>query len=440
MNQQHNANLSPIEQLLATQKISISQILALMIIIAIIAFVAWARVAHMQEFTIAQGEVVPQEEVQVIQHLEGGIIEEIMVREGSLVKQGESLMQLNITSFTANKEDLEIRLQGEILRRVRLQGQSQGLKKLKFPTEILQHFRPSLIASEQQVFIGQQQQLKSNLDVLAQLMEQKQADIAQLKTEITSIKNNLAVLREKLVISSELLKDQLASRLDHLQLKADIEELEGKLQSNLAAIPKTKSALGEAKERYHNEELKFRNKALEELRQVEIEIAAMKEMLAKAEDKVLRTTIKSPIDGVVKSLNANTIGGVVQPGEAIMEIVPSSSNMVIKAKLNPKDVGFVKTGQSALVKMDTYDYTRFGGLDGHVEQISADVLRDNQTGELFFEVKIRTDKSYLGENEDDLPITSGMQAMVDINTGNKTVMDYLLKPVIVTSHEAFRER
>lgn len=402
-------------------------------------FLLWACFAHLQEVAVAEGEVVPVEQIQSIQHLEGGIIEEIQAFEGDRVTKGQPLIKLNVSAFTANREELEINLQSLLIKKERLEAEAKGTETLTLKADT-QKFRPALIEAETQVFKGRKQELASRMVLLQEQEQQRQLDVQQLETERGSVSRNLSLLRQKLKISTDLVKDKLTSQLDHLALKGEVEELEGRLKIISVSIPRAEAALAEAKERLRNEQLIFRNDALKELNDVEAQIARTREMLGRATDQVTRTTITSPIDGVIKSLKTRTIGGVVQAGEVIMEIVPASANLLIEAKLDPRDIGFVHKDQDALVKFLTYDYARYGGLHGKVVSVSADSHTDSKSGNTYFLVKIRTDKNYLGDSATSFPITSGMGATVEIHTGSKTVMEYLLKPVIKVTHESFRER
>jgi len=258
--------------------------------------------------------------------------------------------------------------------------------------------------------------------------------------ERSSVATNLNVVREKFRISKDLVKDQLTSKLEHLQLSSDLKELEGRLQVLDVSIPRAQAAMEEAENKLKGIRLHYQNDAQQELNDVEQAIARTKEALNRAEDQVDRTTITSPIDGVVKSLKNHTLGGVIQPGATVMEIVPQSENLVIEAHLNPNDIGFVSVGQEVLVKVNTYDFSRYGGLNGTVQSISADSLMNEATHEPYFLVRVRTDRNYLGTDANSFPITAGMQVLVDIKTGEKSVMEYLLKPVIMLQHESFHER
>lgn len=430
---------TPLEPLVGYPPPSSYRIVARIVMASLTLFLIWACFARLQEVAVAEGEVVPQEQIQAVQHLEGGIIEKISVYEGDRVTAGQELIQLNVSAFIANKQELQINLEALLLKKLRLETEAEGEESLEM-TEEMQSFRPQLVHAEKQVFSARKLELESRLQLLKEQMEQRRLDVQQLETERTSIFKNLGLLREKLHISTDLVKDNLTSKLDHLQLKGEVEELEGRLNIVKVAIPRAQASFKEAEERLRNERLIFRNDALNELTGVEGEIARTREMLNRAKDQVTRTTITSPIEGVVKSLKTHTIGGVVQPGDVIMEIVPISENLLIEAHLDPRDIGFVKVGQKALVKFLTYDYARYGGLNGEVISISADSHTDRQTGESYFLVKVRTDHNYLGSNATSFPITTGMQATADIHTGTKSVMEYILRPIIKIKNESFRER
>lgn len=435
---QHEAR-NALDALITSPPASAFRWIARVVMLLLGAFLLWACFAHLQEVAVAEGEVVPVEQIQSIQHLEGGIIEEIQAFEGDRVTKGQPLIKLNVSAFTANREELEITLQSLLIKKERLTSEAAGKDTLAL-SPATQKFRAALIEAESQVFEGRKQELASRLVLLQEQEEQRQLDVQQLEAERNSVSRNLNLLRQKLAISTDLVKDKLTSQLDHLQLKSEVQELEGRLKIIGVSIPRAQAALAEATERLRNEKLIFRNDALKELNDVEAEIARTREMLGRATDQVTRTTITSPIDGVVKSLKTRTIGGVVQAGEVIMEIVPTSANLIIEARLDPRDIGFVRKDQDALVKFLTYDYARYGGLHAKVISVSADSHTDRQSGDTFFLVKLRTDKNYLGDSAASFPITSGMQASAEIHTGSKTVMEYLLKPVIKVTHESFRER
>jgi adhesin transport system membrane fusion protein len=240
-------------------------------------------------------------------------------------------------------------------------------------------------------------------------------------------------------MSADLLKEGLTSRMEHSQLQSHVEELIGEAASLRSALPRTRASLVESQERARELTLKFGREAQEQLVETELNIARTQEMLTTASEQAGRSTIKSPITGIVKNMRYHTIGGVVRPGEPIMDIVPSEDALVIEAKLNPVDRGFVRAGQKATVKIDTYDYSRYGGIDGEVIAVAPDSTIP-EGGQPYFRVVVSTAKPYLGDAKEGLIIAPGMGATVDIHTGTKSVMTFLLRPVLKLKAEAFRER
>jgi len=240
-------------------------------------------------------------------------------------------------------------------------------------------------------------------------------------------------------MSRDLLQDKLTSKMDHLKLESEVEKLSGERLTFMTSVPKAKAAVRETQSTIDEEYTAFQREAIEELGDVEQSIAQTMELLSKATDQGIRALIRSPIDGVVKNMTYNTIGNVVSGGEPIMEIVPIGENLVIEARLNPIDRGYVEESQDAVVKINTYDFVRYGGLDGKVIHVAPDSTTSPE-GETYFRVIVQTEKTYLGETEGLFAITPGMEATVDIHTGEKSVMEYLVKPVLKMKHEAFRER
>ncbi|MSP81922.1 MAG: HlyD family type I secretion periplasmic adaptor subunit [Alphaproteobacteria bacterium] len=413
------------------------RIVARAIMLFLVAFVAWALFAQFEEVSIAVGEVVPQGQVKVVQHLEGGIIESIFVQEGDTVKAGDPLLQLDLSASSSREQELTVTLDGFILRRARLDAEASG-SDLVFPADVASR-RPDTVRSEQLAFETRRLELESTLSGLGDQIQQRELDIKQLETERGSKANDLGLAREELAISASLLVDELTSKVDHLSIQREVEQLEGEIASIGSAIARAKSTLSEAKEKLREAGLNFRRTALDELGKVQLAIDQTRQELGKATAQSRRTEINSPIDGVVKGVRYHTIGAVVSPGEPVMEIVPSNENLVIEAKLRPNDIGYVSPGQAAVVKISTYDFARYGGLEATIILVSADSTTTDD-GATFFRVVAQTDKNYLGASPGDLPITAGMEATVDIHTGKRSVMHYLLKPVLKLRSEAFRER
>lgn len=413
------------------------RIFSLLIVLLLSGFAAWAATAQLDEVAVAPGEVKPQGNIKTIQHLEGGIVEEIKVREGQIIEEGQPLLQIGLAPSQANREELFYRIDGLMLRAARHRALATG-EPLALPQAVAGR-HPDLAVNETEAYESRNKQYLSQLSVLRSQLRQRQAELAELQSKRRALDGNLAVRREKLNISEGLLERKLTPRIEHLELKSEVQDLEGKLDTTKKSIPRVNASIAEARERIKEEELRFRSEASEELAKNEQEIGRLNELLTEADDQQLRATIRSPIDGVVKNLQANTIGGVIRPGEPIMEIVPLDETLVVEARLSPVDRGYVEVGQKAQVKITAYDFFQYGALDGRVIQIGADANRTPE-GEPYFEVVVQTSSSFTDKSGAVLPITPGMQAAVDIHTGNRSVMTYLLKPFLRLKQEGFRER
>ncbi len=407
------------------------------IMILLLAGVVWANFATLDEVAIATGEVVPAGRIKVVQHLEGGIIQEIYVTEGDTVRAGQTLLQLDLASGGTNQEELLVRLDSERLVKARLEAEADGTD-LTFPEEVASR-RPAIVAAQRQAFDARQRELSSTLQVMREQVKQRELEVEELTARARAVESNFNLASERFKMSKSLLSEGLTARMEHLELEAEVENLQGEMGSLKPAMPKAQAAVEEARQRLQEAESRFRREAQDQLGKIEENIARIGELLSDATEQGIRAEIKSSIDGVVKNMRYNSIGNVVQPGEPIMELVPTGDQLVVEAKLNPVDRGYVTEGQDATVKISTYDFTRYGGLEGSVIRVAPDSSTD-ENGAPYFRVVVQTDKNFLGVVEGDLPITPGMQATVDIHTGEKSVMDYLVKPVLKLRHEAFRER
>jgi len=403
----------------------------------VIGFVLWANFARLNEVASAPGEVVPQGNVKVIQHLEGGIIRGIHVREGAVVKPGTALVSLDLGAGGLNSAELRAQFDAMLLKRARLTAEVDGAKLRLDPT--IAKRRPDVARGELRAFNARGREMASALATLRSLVVQRERSVRELMAKRTAISNDLALARRAFAMSRSLVVQGLTSKLEHLERLRLVRRLEGERAVLAESVPKAEAALKEAHERVKEIKLRFRRTTSEELVKLEGELSRIKELFARATDQKRRTEIKSPIGGIVKNLRYHTIGGVVKAGEPIMQIVPTDDSLVIEARLSPTDRGYVKVGQRAIVKISTYEYIRYGGLEGSVSQISADA-NDARSGTPYFRVIIKTKRAFLGEGGVKLPITPGMQATVDIKTGDRTVMHYLLKPLLKLKSEAFRER
>ena len=399
--------------------------------------VTWANFATLDEVALATGEIVPAGRIKVVQHLEGGIIQEIYVAEGDTVREGQPLMLLDLASSGTNKEELQVRMDSERLIKARLEAEAEG-KELVFPEDVSQR-RPAIVSAQRQAFEARRRELGSTLQVMREQVKQRELEVEELNARTRAVESNFKLASERLKMSKSLLSEGLTAKMEHLQLEAEVENLDGEMKSLRPALPKAQAAVEEARQRLQESESRFRREAQDQLGKVEEDIARVRELLSDANEQGIRAEIKSSINGVVKNMRYNAVGNVVKPGEPIMELVPTGDKLVVEAKLNPIDRGYVTEGQAAMVKVSTYDFTRYGGLVGRVTRVAPD-SSTNEEGAPYFRVVVETDKTYLGRSEGELPITPGMQAIVEIHTGKKSVMDYLVKPVLKLKSEAFRER
>lgn len=409
---------------------------AIVVAFLIVGALAWASVSSLDEVAIAEGEIVPQGQVRVVQHLEGGIIKDIHVTEGQPVTVGQPLVELDLATAGVNREEIQVRIDGLILKRARLAALVNGTEP-DYPAAAAER-NPELVSAENEVLDLTRAQLESRVSSARERVSQRELQVAELETRQRSLARSLPLVTERFELSRSLLEEQLTPRMEHLERERELEEIRGEIARLKAELPRTRAALAEALENAREIELEFRRAVSEQITLVQLEISREQERLLKATEQRARAVIASPVDGVVQNLAYHTIGGVVGPADPIMQIVPSRERLLIEARLDPRDVGHVEVGQRAVAKISTYDFVRYGGLEGTVVNIAADADTDER-GRHYFRVVVETGDSTLGDGEH-LPIIAGMIATVDIHTGEKRVIDYLIQPVLKTRSEAFRER
>ncbi|MBT4771574.1 MAG: HlyD family type I secretion periplasmic adaptor subunit [Rhodospirillaceae bacterium] len=396
----------------------------------------WASIASLDEVSIAEGEVVPQGQVRLIQHLEGGIIKALFVEDSALVKAGQPLVELDLASGGTNREELQVRIDGLVLKRARLAALATETEP-SYPSDSAER-HPQLVLAENEALSLTRAQLESRLASAGGRVDQRGLEVAELEARRRAFAASLPLVEERFRLSLSLLEEELTPRMEHLERERELEVLKGEIDSLRSNLPRAKSALAEAEEGAREISLEFRRAISEQITLVELEIAREQERLVKATEQRSRAVISSPIEGVVQNLAYHTIGGVVGPGDSIMQIVPSRERLLIEARVDPRDIGHVEVGQRAVAKVSTYDFVRYGGLEGRVVSIAADADTD-RSGQHYFRVVVETTDSALGA-DGSLPIIPGMQATIDIHTGEKRVLDYLIQPVLKTRSEAFRER
>ncbi|MCH7957117.1 MAG: HlyD family type I secretion periplasmic adaptor subunit [Proteobacteria bacterium] len=407
------------------------------VILFFAAAITWAWWAEIDEVTRGQGTVIPSSQVQVIQNLEGGILKEILVREGEMVEAGQILLRIDDTGFAASLGEQQAAYYSLMGQMARLTAEAEG-GALEFPPELMAEAR-QLAVNERKLFNARRADLKSQLGILRQQVDQRRQELTELRGQLKQNRSSLVLLEEELQMTEPLVRNGVVPKINLLRLRREVNDLEGVIQSTILALPRAKSAVQEATRRIEERYLNSRSEALRELNAIKAEFAQVEQSILAARDRVVRTDLRSPVRGIVKQLNISTIGGVVMPGMNLMEVVPLDDTLLVEARILPADVAFLKPGQEATVKLTAYDFSIYGGLPATLVRISADTILDER-GDSYYQIIVRTDKSELVHQGKVLPIIPGMVASVDILTGRKTVLDYLLKPILKARDRALTER
>jgi len=383
----------------------------------LVAFVTWAHFAVLDEVKRGNGKVIPSRQIQVVQSLEGGIVQAILGQEGAIVKAAQPLMTIADTKFAAELGEIRERRAAIAARVARLQAEAGGRTSLVFPDE-LREASPRSVESEQSVF-----------DTRARKVAQEADVVAQQEARLTE---SLKLLTRELELTRRLYAQKVVPEIEMLRLERQASEMRGQL--------------AEAQSRIVNIRAAFQSQADEDLAKSRGDLAVLEENIKSAQDRVARTELRSPVHGIVNRLNVNTIGAVVQPGANLMDIVPLDDSLLVEGRIRPQDIAFIRPEQAAVVKFTAYDSSVYGSLKGKVERISADTIVDEKSPdraerqENFYRVVVRTEKNHLGNSENQLPIIPGMVATVEVLTGSKTVLDYIVKPARMLRDEALRER
>jgi membrane fusion protein, adhesin transport system len=402
------------------------------------ASIAWAYVAELDEVTTGVGRVIPTQQMQTAQSLEGGIVRELLVKEGETVEKDQVLIRIDDTSFASRLGELTERQAALKAETVRLEAEATGQTTLVFDPAF-RTMAPAAVRSETDLFNARAQKLEGELNQLRQQLIQREQERDEVIARQRKIQAELRPLLGELELNQRLASSGNVARVDVLRLQRQVAELQGDARILVSTLPRTDAAINEAKRRIEGAQSNFRTQVAERMSAIRSDLAVVDETIKGAQDRVTRTAVRSPVRGTINKLAVTTIGAVVQPGQPLAEIVPSDDALQIEARVRPKDIAFIRPGQSAAVKFSAYDYVIYGSLIAKVDRISPDTIKDER-GEPFYQVIVRTDRNYLGKPEQKLPVIPGLQATVDIQTGTHTVLTYLLKPVLRARQEALRER
>ncbi|HGK4843971.1 HlyD family type I secretion periplasmic adaptor subunit [Kluyvera georgiana] len=403
-----------------------------------IIMIAWASLADIDEVTRGDGKAIPSSRLQKIQNLEGGIVAEVFVHEGEVVKAGAPLLRLDDTRFRSNAGESEADRLALEARIQRLTAQLDNKETLTLSPEILNK-TPDIANGEMELFASVNKRIQSELSGLNEQLVQKKQELLDYQAKGAQYRRSLGLLQQEISMSEPLVAKGAISKVEVLRLRRSEVETRGQLESVTLAVPRAEAAIKEIESKINETRGRYRSEALSQLNEARTELSKIEASGKAIEDRVNRTLVTSPVRGIVQQLMVNTIGGVIQPGNDLVEIVPLDDTLLVEAKIRPQDIAFLRPGQEAMVKFTAYDYTIYGGLKAKLEQISPDTVTDKD-GKSFYVIRLRTEKNHLGSDEKPLIIIPGMVASVDIITGKKTILSYLLKPILRARAEAFRER
>ena len=394
-------------------------------------FLLWAMLAQVDEVTIGQGKVIPISKAQLIQSTEAASVQELLVRSGQRVRRGQLLARLDDTQSASALGQIEAETQALSARSARLSGEG---------TRSSTSCSGADCADEAQLRQVRESALRSRVSALNSSAEQRRRDASEAVATINSLQGSLALAQRQIGMLEPLAAKNIVPQTDLLDARREVNDLQGRINAAREQQSRALAAVREAQAQASEAGFSFRQEALNERSQVNAKIAVNRQSLRGAEGRLGRMELRSPVDGVVNDLQVTTIGGFVAAGQKVMEVVPMGEKLLVETRVKPSDIAFIKIGDRALVKITAYDFSTYGGLDGRVVQISADSIYDENEKQAYFNVIIETGKSYLKSAGRQLPITPGMMTDTQIITGRKSILSYLLKPVLKARSEALRER
>ncbi|MGB1198871.1 MAG: HlyD family type I secretion periplasmic adaptor subunit [Thalassotalea sp.] len=418
-------------------------------------FLIWSYFAALQQVTSGMGKIIPSTQVQIIQSLDGGVLQQLFVQEGMQVTKGQAIARIDDTRFRSDfaeqKQEVNslranvIRLRAELSSILigdnkKWQLQININKKAPIYPADLKDSAKFMVERQQEEYAGRLDNLINQLAIQEQQIQQREQELAELESKINTLKISYQIAKKELDLTRPLAEKNIVSKIELYKLERSVNELKGELSAVRLLSPKLKSALQESILNRRETALAYRTEARAELNELQNKLSRINESQVGAQDKVNKASILSPVVGTIKTIHINTLGGVVKPGETIAEIVPTEDKLMVEAKIKPRDIAFIYPGLPAVVKITAYDFARYGGLTGKVEHISADTTQDEE-GNSFYLIRVRTDASSIKNNKgEEMPIIPGMLTEVDVITGKRTILEYILNPLLRANEAALRER
>lgn len=403
-------------------------------VIVLALLVAWAGFTKIDEITRGEGRVIPSQQVQIVQSYDGGMVTELLVHEGETVTKGQPLVRVDQTRAVSSLRENRSQYLSLLVKQSRLRALAKGVEFAE--DDEIKAEAPALYAQEYALYLTAKAELASQVAIASEQVTQRQRELGETQARLQQAQRGYELTKQELDVTKPLLESGAVSDVDLLRLERDASRLRGDRNQAREQVGRVKSAIAEAKRKIKEIEEGFRNKVRTELSEATAKLSALTEASVALDDKVKQSVLKSPVNGTVSRLFFNTVGGVIQPGKEVLELVPTDDTLVLETKIQPRDIAFVGLNQPAAVKLTAYDYTIYGTMEAKVISVAADSIVDEK-GNAFYIVKVQTLKPSLGKDQ---PIIPGMVAQVDIITGKKSVLSYLLKPVLKAKSYAFTER
>ncbi|GIU49014.1 HlyD family type I secretion periplasmic adaptor subunit [Shewanella sp. KT0246] len=421
----------------------------------VVCFFIWSYFSELDQVTSGMGKVIPSSQIQLIDSLDGGVLQEIYIQEGMIVTKDQPLVKIDDIRFRsdfAQQEQEVYSLQTNVIRMraeldsIVISGMSSNWREqvkitkqpLIFSNEIIQQ-EPALVKNQQEEYSGRLDNLSNQLEILVRQIQQRQQETEELTSKIATLTKSFQLISRELELTKPLAQKGIVPEVELLKLERTVNDIQGELKTMRLLRPKLKASMDEAILKRREAVFVYAADLRANLNEMQTKLSRMNQAQIGAFDKINKSVITSPVNGTIKTLHINTLGGVVQPGEEIIEIVPSEDQLLIETKITPQDIAFLHPGLPAIVKVTAYDFTRYGGLKGTVEHISADTSQDEE-GNSFYTIRVRTAESNLVKNDGTkMPIIPGMLTSVDVITGKRTILEYILNPILRAKETALRE-
>jgi membrane fusion protein, adhesin transport system len=412
----------------ATSNLMLVSVASLVVIL-----LGWMAFSQIDEMTHGEGQVVPSSEIQVVQSLEGGVLKELLVAEGDIVKKDQVLLKISDVAFASEERGAAAKQDSLLAKKARLEAEANA--KPFVLSDDLKKSAPDIARNEEELYNSRQRELENAKAILNDRINRAEAQLSEVGAKISRLSESKKLVQQELSITEKMVEQRAVPKLDAIRLSRELNDISGQMNEAAEERQGLQAELNAARKEREDQDNKFRSQALGELNDVESQLS----QLTAIGDRVDRSELRSPVDGVVNKVALKTIGGVVEPAMKLVEIVPMDDRLKITARVPPSDIAFLKPGQPVKVKISAYDPQRYGALDGKLVRIGANSITDAK-GNIFFEIEVATEKNHLGDAAKPLPITPGMVAQVEIITGKRSILDYLMKPVLRAKDRALTER